>query len=156
MKDLDLLINGFIHNQISMDDYIKRIKITSINKDFLIDYNKTDLMDQRMNALLIIWIYHPSIFKSINNINNPYLSYITELTSDIENVNLNYLYIENNTLVANINDFYFIINHNNHDVNITLPRNLQNKKVFCYNCNDNMNLADTIMLPEFSFYALEL
>ena len=112
-----------------MDDYIKRIKITSINKDFLIDYNKTDLMDQRMNALLIIWIYHPSIFKSINNINNPYLSYITELTSDIENVNLNYLYIENNTLVANINDFYFIINHNNHDVNITLPRNLQNKNI---------------------------
>lgn len=156
MKDLELLVNGFINSQLSMNDYIKRIKKTSIDQNFLINYKETNLMDQRMNALLIIWMYHSAIFKEIDYTNNPYLSYIYELTSDIDQVDINYINLETNYLVANINNFYFIINHNNHEINIELPNELKNQKVFCYNCNDDMNLKEQILLPEFSFYVLEV
>jgi len=37
---------------------------------------------------------------------------------------------------------------------MTLPPELQEKTVFCYNCNDEMILEKELLLPEFSFYAL--
>ena len=112
-------------------------------------------MDQRMNALLILWFFKNDLF-NLDNPSNPYLSYISEITEDIINPNANIITLENDYMICKVNQFYFIINHNDNEVEINLPSELVNKTVYCYNCNDDMDLENTIFLPEFSFYALEV
>ena len=160
MNYLSELMNDFIDNKISMNDYVSKIEsfvITdnSLFNDFLFNYNKTNKMDQRMNALLILWFYKNNHFLEYPE-SNPYLSYIYDLIQDIENPSLNIITLENNNLLCKINQFYFIINHNKKEVDINLPNELKNKTVFCFNCNDEMDLGETITLPEYSFYALEI
>lgn len=159
MNNLSELMNDFVEKKISIEEYISKIESFKINNDslfndFLKNYNKTNKMDQRMNALLILWFYKNNHFSEYPE-ENPYLSYIYDLVQDIDNPVLNIYTIENDYLLCSVNQFYFIINHNKKEVEINLPDELKNQTVYCYNCNDEMDLEDTIFLPEFSFYALE-
>jgi hypothetical protein len=160
MNDLNNLMNDFIEKKISMNNYISKIESFEINNNdnfnnFLLNYQETNKMDERMNALLILWFYKNKHF--VNNLScNPYLSYIYDLTQDIINPTLNIITLENDYLICKVNQFYFVINHNKKEVEIDLPEELKNKSVFCFNCNDDMILEETITLPEFSFYALEI
>lgn len=159
MQELNNLMNAFINKELSMNEYVSKIKDFSIcNKDlfndFLSSYNKTNKMDQRMNALLILWFFKNDLF-NLDNPSNPYLSYISEITEDIINPTASIITLENDYMICKVNQFYFIINHNDDEVEINLPSELVNKTVYCYNCNDDMDLEETIFLPEFSFYALE-
>ncbi len=160
MNDLINLINDFINEKINLKDYLIKIKQYQINdissfKLFLENYNDTNKMDQRMNALLILWFYKHDYFNNLEYDDNEYLSYIEEIQEDIDNYKLDYITIENNYLIIKLSNYYFIINHNNHLVKIPLPEELQYQAVYCLNCNDDMKLKDKISLPEFSFYVLE-
>lgn len=155
MKDLNILTEGIVNSKITLSEYIKRVKNIKVTKDFLLNYNKTDLMDQRMNALLILYFFNAKIFNEVDESSNPYLKYIKELTIDISNYEITFLYEEENFLIIKQDNFYFIINHNNFEIEKKLPNELQNKTIFCYNCNDDLQLEKSIILPEFSFYALE-
>ena len=156
---IEKLIEDFINLKIDLIDYLLKLDhLEIINKDefqnFIINYKNTTKMDEKMNALLILWFYKYELFKYIKDDSNPYLSYINDLTKDIKNMDLEFLEVGKHNLITRIDNFYFIINHNTREINLILPPELQEKTVFCYNCNDEMVLEKELILPEFSFYAL--
>lgn len=160
MKELELLMDNFINENISLEEYINCIKSLEITdqkafQNYICSYNNTTKMDQRMHALLILWFYKYQYFNNLSYEENHYLDYINEITYEIIDYNIKILILENSYLIYKMDNFYFIINHNNHLVKITLPDELKQQIVFCINCNDEMKLKEKITMPEFSFYAME-
>ncbi len=153
------LLEDFVNLKIDLIDYLLKIEHLEINdktafQNFIINYKETTKMDEKMNALLILWFCKHELFKDLKKNNNPYLNYLNDLTRNIKNMYVEFLEVGKHNLVTRIDTFYFIINQNNKDITIILPPELQDKVVFCYNCNDEMALKKELTLPEFSFYAL--
>ena len=105
-----------------------------------------------MNALLILWFIKHQDFTF--NQSNLYINFIKDIVSEITKPNI--LSYNDDTIITKADNFYFIINHSNYELNIKLPSDIQNKTLYCYNCNDDINLKSSISLPEFSFYALRI
>lgn len=157
--NIEKLIEDFVNLKIDLIDYLLKLEHLEITnkgefQNFIINYKETTKMDEKMNALLILWFCKYELFKDIQYDSNPYLLYINDLTKDIKHIDLEFLEVGKHNLITKIDNFYFIINHNTREINMTLPPELQEKTVFCYNCNDEMILEKELFLPEFSFYAL--
>ena len=157
--NIEKLIEDFVNLKIDLIDYLLKLEHLEITnkgefQNFIINYKETTKMDEKMNALLILWFCKYELFKDIQYDSNPYLLYINDLTKDIKHIDLEFLEVGKHNLITKIDNFYFIINHNTREINMTLPPELQEKTVFCYNCNDEMILEKELLLPEFSFYAL--
>lgn len=159
MKELSNIINLFVNSNISLNEYIDNLIRIDINNldlfnSYLESFNSTSMMDEHMNALIILWLLKKDSFNIKDDTTNEYLLYINEITEEIEDDKTSIILCENNYLIAKIGECYFIINHNNHTSKIMLPDQLQNTTVYCFNCNDDMKLKEKITLPEFSFYAI--
>lgn len=158
MDNLKDIIHYFIYKKIDIPTYIYHINNSDISKhelnSFLKTVKETTLMDERMNALLILWFFKYNDFDF--SYKTPYLTYMYEIISEINNIDPQVIKVDRSYIITKVDNFYFIINHNDEENNIFLPKELQNTCVYCYNCNDDMNLTDSILLPEFSFYALRI
>lgn len=155
---LNTIINDFIENKISIPKYIDMLSHLDISKNelnlYINNFNSTNNMDERMNAILILWfVKHQDLSFKGDNI---YIKYLKNITSEISNINPQIIFINNTSMITYIDDFYFIINHNSSEAKVLLPKEIQYKTLYCYNCNDDMELEETIIIPEFSFYALKV
>ena len=65
---IEKLIEDFINLKLDLIDYLLKLDhLEIINKDefqnFIINYKNTTKMDEKMNALLILWFYKYELFK---------------------------------------------------------------------------------------------
>lgn len=158
--NLSDLVDSFINQKINLKTYIdlvENLKITNKQslQDFFYKFKTDHDIDKSMNALLILWLLNYDYLKDLKNDSNIYISYFVELASNINSSSLEIVFLADFLLVARLDELYFIINHDSHENEIDLPNVLQYASVYCYNCNDNMNLNDKLLLPEFSFYVFQ-
>lgn len=164
MREFKNQISDFVNNKIDLYTYVNFIKDYHISNqndftNFLETYDNNNMMDERMNAFLILWILKSKHF--IFNKTNQYLNYLTSITNEMTNASINsidisYLNYTSNFLISKVNDFYFIINHSNKELDIPLINDLKNKTVYCFNCGDDLYFEESLTLPEYSFYAVRI
>lgn len=157
---LQQIIDDFIHNKYGIDEYLKQVNI--LNSDEVSDIysiSETNLIDQRMHATIIFWLLKYKIMNLNNGIDNTYLSYLKDLIDGEIVKSVKFLSITTDTLVArvitDISHIYILINNSSGEMYFTLPKEIANQNVFCFNCNDEMELGLSLDIPEYSFYALK-
>ena len=63
--------------------------------------------------------------------------------------------INDNVLIVNKGNIYFLFNLNTNVVKIDLPESLQNTEVYCFECNNNKHLRNSFVLAAQRYYILE-
>lgn len=157
---LQQIIDDFIHNKYGIDEYLKQVNI--LNSDQISDiYNisETNLIDQRMHATIIFWLLKYKMMNLYNCIDNSYLSYLKDLIDEEMIQSVKFLSITANTLIARVitdmSHIYILINNSDDEISFSLPKEIANQNVFCFNCNDEIALGLSLDIPEYSFYALK-
>ncbi len=158
--NLEQIVNAFVDESIELDEYIKQVNTLTLKEvSDIYKINQTDHMDQRMHAILIIWLLKHSFIHLTKDIDNPYLSYLDELIDDGEVKSSRFLTITKEYIMAHIvtnkDNIYMIINHSNEELSVKLPKEIANQVVYCFNCNDDLPLGSRLSIPEYSFYALK-
>lgn len=160
MSKLCLLIDNFIEKKIKYLEFIDKINALE-NEEFkeVVNITNSSNLDERMIAILTIYLFKYQ-YIDLNNVSkNPYLSFIKEVFDYTTLLDVTYLTINNKVLIAKIitkNDLaYFILNPTSKERIVELPEELQYKTMFCFNCNDDLDLEDSIELPDYSFYTLK-
>ena len=82
--NIEKLIEDFVNLKIDLIDYLLKLEHLEITnkgefQNFIINYKETTKMDEKMNALLILWFCKYELFKDIQYDSNPYLLYINDL-----------------------------------------------------------------------------
>ncbi len=146
------LINDFIDNKYDLLTFKDQL---SLINDFSELSKKQDFkdIDKAIHAyLLILFNKYELLNLTLESDNECYL-YLQDITENIETSNFNIIYEDTIKLIVNVDNLYFLINNSNTITTFDVPYNIQNKTVFCINCNDDMKLKTTIKLPDYSFYA---
>lgn len=152
------LINDFINCKINLQDFKNQlVHLEIVDKtafhNFLVSYNETDHLDQRMIALLTIWFYHYQYFVYQGN---HYLAFLDEIKSEISSFDFSILFENENFLIIKNDNIYFLLNNHQKSYLVNLPKSLQNIKGYCFNCNDEIALKETLKMPEYSFYIFDI
>lgn len=157
---LQEIINNFITNIYDIDEYIKQVNILNqedVNEVYTI--LDTTSLDQRMHAILILWLLKYRMIGLNTKTDSPYLSYLKELIDGEILQSVKFLSISSHTLIARVitnkSHIYILINNSNDEITFTIPKEIANQTIFCFNCNDEMKLGLSLDIPEYSFYALK-
>ena len=108
--NIEKLIEDFVNLKIDLIDYLLKLEHLEITnkgefQNFIINYKETTKMDEKMNALLILWFCKYELFKDIQYDSNPYLLYINDLTKDIKHIDLEFLEVGKHNLITKIDNF---------------------------------------------------
>ena len=145
-----------------MDDYIDNASNDELQYlyDYTTDYPFFEFdKDMVMLTYIYLWLIpnRMNLNYPLSGADNMYLSFIRSLkedckiTGDVELISDNFM-----NMIYIINNYYLILNISDIDLNISLPNELINKKAFCINCNEELELKNTIELYPYGFMILEI
>ena len=129
--------------------------------DYIIDDQFTAYdADMVMLTYITVWLYPNRFNKNIEIMcaDNMYMGFLREVKLSYKNDFDKGLDIVKQTLnyeIYKANNIYIICNISDIDLNIPLPKELQQKTTYCVNCNDDVDLEDKVELYPYGFYILE-
>lgn len=157
--DLLKSIEKYFSNSIDLWDLVDDITyFKEINFDNLqncINYLKKIESDEAMIVALLLWLVPKTPFKNECKSNNAFfklLFSIEEPHSKFYDQNIIWHYIDNNLIVLEKGEYLVAINNMSFESSLQIPDKFINQKLYCLNCNEEMNLGYYIKVPEKSFY----
>ena len=158
MNRLVNIVDEYVNDKLNYLDFVNLVK--NVNSSFLndiVNISQTSEIDQRMIAIVTIYLFNYSIF-DLNNGSNIYISFIKDFVEDSIITGFETYQITNDHLIGRLKtsdkDFIIILNPSKNEIDITLPGDIANKTYYCFNCNDEIDLEVLVDMPEYSFYIL--
>lgn len=165
---LQQIINNFITDSTnthsidtySIDTYIKQVNLLTLDEvNEVYTILDTTFLDQRMHAIILLWLLKYKMIDLNTETRSPYLSYLRDLIDEEPIQSVKFLSISSYSIVARVitdqSHIYVLMNNSNDEITFTVPSGIANQVVYCFNCNDDMKLGLSLDIPEYSFYALK-
>ena len=158
MNRLVNIVDEYVNDKLNYLDFVNLVK--NVNSSFLndiVNISQTSEIDQRMIAIVTIYLFNYSIF-DLNIDSNIYISFIKDFVEDNIITGFETYQITNDHLIGRLKtsdkDFIIILNPSKNEIDIPLPDDIANKTYYCFNCNDEIDLEVLVDMPEYSFYIL--
>lgn len=155
-------IQDFLNGKNDLWDLIDDITYTMVfnNNDIIsiIKYLETLDSDEAMIATVLFWVFPNSPFKDIETSNNSFFRLLFSIIvphGEFFDSDIIWYYINDNSAVFEKNNYLFIINNNAIDISSQVPDKFMNSLLYCHNCNEEMTVTHSILVPSKTFYILE-
>ena len=159
MNRLVNIVDEYVSDKLNYLDFANLVKnVNSSLLNDIVNIQQTSKIDQRMIAIMTIYLFNYSIF-DLSNDSNIYISFIKDIIEDNIIIGFETYQITNDYLIGRLKtsdkDFIIILNPSKNEINLTLPSDIANKTYYCFNCNDEIDLEVSVDMPEYSFYILK-
>lgn len=150
----------FKNNNLSISNLLNELIIVNkTNKEeitSLFYYLESDESDEAMIVSLLIWCLFDSPFKSCLDSQNSFYRFLLSInvSSDFYSTNITVLEKEKTMLMIQKGDYLIIVNPTDNNIKCILPTKYQNKTLFCENCNEEIRVSDSLIVPENTFYII--
>ena len=159
MNRLVNIVDEYVSDKLNYLDFANLVKnVNSSLLNDIVNISQTSKIDQRMIAIMTIYLFNYSIF-DLSNDSNIYISFIKDIIEDNIIIGFETYQITNDYLIGRLKtsdkDFIIILNPSKNEIDLTLPSDIANKAYYCFNCNDEIDLEVSVDMPEYRFYILK-
>ena len=161
VNETQITLNEFKNGKATLWELNDSIYYCSITNPSLIqqsfDLIKTDESDASLLITLLIWVNPNSILQDPHNDTTPFTHFLNTLrksNSSFFNEEIKWYLTDNNHFVFEKNNLLFIINNNDYDIISQLPDNYSQCTLCCENCNEEIEVNNTLEIPSKTFYIL--
>ena len=161
-KELINEINLYLENEIDLWDlvgeitYYSTVDFNSIKE--IVTYLENNESDEALIVETLLWALPNSPIRSLTNTTNSFYKFLIDLKkSDDEFYNEEIVWVltENHKIIFKKNNLLFIFNDENYDCEIELPNEYCNTTLHCLNCNEEINVLNSLNVPAKTFYIIE-
>ena len=168
-KDYLMYYNDFFLKKIPFSFFKEEIKdyIENANKNEIeefYDYTTDNSFfeydsDMVMLTYLYLWVID-NTFKNnfpLTGSDNMFLSFIRSLFNDYDDFKDEAILTINNLNyeIYKLKDIYLIINTSDVDLSVNVPKELENTKCFCINCNDEIEIESIVDIYPYGFMLIK-